>query len=616
MCGIIGYIGKQKAVPILIDGLKRLEYRGYDSSGLIVIDADKKHHIERKVGKVANLEASIGAVRDTIGGIGIAHTRWATHGKPSEENAHPHADCKSQFWVAHNGIIENYKELKDLLVKEGHIFKSETDTEVLAHLVEKEYSLPGGNGHKLLNTVQRVLGKVRGTFGLVVISAHEPDKIIAARNSSPLLLGIGDGENMVASDASAVVALTRNVIYLNDGEVAEITKDTYHIETLAGTDASRKPEALEWETTKIEKGGHEHFMHKEIFEIPEVIENSMRGRLIMEDGRAKLGGIERGKDELRKVQRILITACGTANVAGRVGEYMLEEYAGIPVEVDIASEFRYRKPVFTDNNLLLAVSQSGETADTMACVKEAKEKGVMTMGIVNVVGSSIARETGFGIYNHAGPEISVASTKAFASQVTVLALLTVFLGRQREMSLVTGQRIAEELKALPALVHRALQTEPMIIEIAKKYKDMKSLLTMGRKYNAPIATEAAIKFKEVCYIPTIDLPAGEMKHGTIALIDKDFPTLIIAPEDSVYEKTKSNLEEIKARGGKIIAITTEGNEELKAFTPDVMYIPKTLEMLTPILSVIPIYLLAYHIARLRGNDIDKPRNLAKSVTVE
>jgi glucosamine--fructose-6-phosphate aminotransferase (isomerizing) len=421
---------------------------------------------------------------------------------------------------------------------------------------------------------------------------------------------------VVASDASAVIALTRNVIYLNDGEVAELTKDGYHIETLAGVDASRKPEALEWESSKIEKGGHEHFMHKEIFEIPEVIENSMRGRLIMEDGRAKLGGIERGKDELRKVGRILITACGTANVAGRVGEYMLEEYAGIPTEVDIASEFRYRKPVFTDNNLLLAVSQSGETADTMACVKEAKEKGVMTMGLVNVVGSSIARETGFGVYNHAGPEISVASTKAFASQVTVLALLTMFLGRQREMSLVTGQRIAEELESLPALVHRALQTEPMIIEIAKKYKDMKSLLTMGRKYNAPIATEAAIKFKEVCYIPTIDLPAGEMKHGTIALIDKDFPTLIIAPEDSVYEKTKSNLEEIKARGGKIIAITTEGNEELKAFTPDVMYIPKTLEMLTPILSVIPIYLLAYHIARLRGNDIDKPRNLAKSVTVE
>lgn len=617
MCGIVGYIGKQKAVPILIDGLKRLEYRGYDSSGLVVIDADKKHHIERRVGKVANLEQSIidKQLSNKGAGIGIAHTRWATHGKPSEENAHPHADCKDQFWVAHNGIIENYKELKDALIKEGHVFKSETDTEVLAHLVEQEYA--GAKGErKLLSAVQRVLGKVRGTFGLVVISVAEPDKIIAARNSSPLLLGIGDGENMVASDASAVIALTRNVIYLNDGEVAELTKDGYHIETLAGVDASRKPEALEWETAKIEKGGHEHFMHKEIFEIPEVIENSMRGRLIMEEGRAKLGGIEKNKDELRKVQRILITACGTANVAGRVGEYMLEEYAGIPTEVDIASEFRYRKPVFTDNNLLLAVSQSGETADTMACVKEAKEKGVLTMGIVNVVGSSIARETGFGVYNHAGPEISVASTKAFASQVTVLALLTMFLGRQREMSLVTGQRIAEELKALPALVHRALQTEPMIIEIAKKYKDMKSLLTMGRKYNAPIATEAAIKFKEVCYIPTIDLPAGEMKHGTIALIDKEFPTLIIAPVDSVYEKTKSNLEEIKARGGKIIAITTEGNEELKAFTPDVMYIPKTLEMLTPILSVIPIYLLSYHIARLRGNDIDKPRNLAKSVTVE
>lgn len=622
MCGIVGYIGKQKAAPILIDGLKRLEYRGYDSSGLVVIDADKKSHIERKVGKVANLESSL-AINDSklaTAGIGIAHTRWATHGKPSEENAHPHVDCKDQFWVAHNGIIENYKELKAALLKKGHVFKSETDTEVLAHLIEQEYPKEtaeyGASVYVLLNAVRRVLSKVSGTFGLVVVSALEPDKIVAARNSSPLLLGIGNGENIIASDASAVIAITRNVIYLNDGEIAEITKDSYHIETFTGMDASRKPEVLEWETSKIEKGGHEHFMHKEIFEIPEVIENSMRGRLVIEEGRAKLGGIEKNKDELRKVERILITACGTANVAGRVGEYMFEEYAGIPTEADIASEFRYRKPVFTDNNLLLAVSQSGETADTMACVKEAKEKGVMTMGIVNVVGSSIARETGFGIYNHAGPEISVASTKAFASQVTTLALLTIFLGRQREMSLITGQRIAEALKELPALVHRALLNEPMIIEIAKKYKDMKSLLTMGRKYNAPIATEAAIKFKEVCYIPTIDLPAGEMKHGTIALIDKDFPTLIIAPEDSVYEKTKSNLEEIRARGGKIIAITTEGNEELKAFTPDVMYIPKTLEMLTPILSVIPIYLLAYHIARLRGNDIDKPRNLAKSVTVE
>ncbi len=630
MCGIVGYIGKQNAVPILIDGLKRLEYRGYDSSGLVVIDADKKHHIERRVGKVANLESALTAdsLPLTASHMGIAHTRWATHGKPSEANAHPHADCTNQFWVAHNGIIENYKELKDGLLAEGHTFKSETDTEVLAHLVEKEYAtspnsesvtnkrIESGGEHRLLGAVQQALQKVRGTFGLVVVSSNEPDKIIAARNSSPLLLGIGAGENMVASDASAVIALTRNVIYLNDGEVAEITKDNYHIETLAALAIDRKPEALEWESAKIEKGGHDHFMHKEIFEIPEVIENSMRGRLIVDEGRAKLGGIERGKDELRKVQRILLTACGTAHVAARVGEYMLEEYAGIPAEVDISSEFRYRKPVFTPDNLLIAVSQSGETADTMACVKEAKEKGVRTMSIVNVVGSSIARETGFGVYNHAGPEISVASTKAFASQVVVLSLLTMFLGRQREMSLVTGQRIAQELGDLPALVRRALEAEPMIIEIAKKYKDMKSLLTMGRKYNAPIATEAAIKFKEVCYIPTIDLPAGEMKHGTIALIDKDFPTLIIAPEDSVYEKSKSNLEEIRARGGRVIAITTEGNHELSSFTPDVMYIPKTLEMLTPILSVIPIYLLAYHIARLRGNDIDKPRNLAKSVTVE
>ncbi len=616
MCGIVGYVGKQKAVPILLDGLKRLEYRGYDSAGVVVLKGDVCRAIKR-AGKVTNLEEALRRAQGDFssGKIGIAHTRWATHGAPNEINAHPHSDCNNEFWVVHNGIFENYIGLKESLVKAGHTLRSETDTELLAHLIEDEYK-KGGSGHRFLNAVQRALQKVSGTYGIAVLSSKEPDKIIAARNSSPLLLGVGTDENIIASDASAIVNTTRKVVYLSDGEVIEMTAKDFYIETLGASMVDRKPQALEWDIAKIQKGGHAHFMHKEIFEIPEVIENSLRGRFIFEEGKAKLGGIESAKDELRLVERIIIAACGTAHVAGRVAEYMLEEYAGIPTEVEVASEFRYRKPVFLKNDLLLSISQSGETADTRAAVKEAKEKGVMTMGIVNVVGSSIARETGLGVYNHAGPEICVASTKAFISQLVVSTLFTVFLGRQREMSLIMGKRIGEGLKKLPELVRRILKTEPAIIKIAKKYKDMENILTLGRKYNAPLATEAAIKFKEVCYIPAIDLPSGEMKHGTIALIDKNFPTLIIAPVDSVYEKTKSSLEEIRARSGPVIAITTEGNKELARHTKDIMYIPKTLEMLTPILAVVPIYLLAYHIARLRGNDIDKPKNLAKSVTVE
>lgn len=615
MCGIVGYIGKKSAIPVLVDGLKRLEYRGYDSAGLVVLN-EKEHARARALGKVVNLEAASQSIPEALKGasVGIAHTRWATHGKPSEGNAHPHTDCQQKFWVVHNGIIENYQQLKKELSQGGHVFTSETDTEVFAHLLEDIYRT--SKEKKLFNIVREGLARITGTFGIAVVSDYEPDVIVVARRSSPLLLGIGDGENIVASDASAVIAYTRNVVYLNDGEIAEVKADTYRIETLAMEETTRKPQALEWELSKIEKGGHEHFMHKEIFEIPEVLENSMRGRLIVEEGRAKLGGIERGADMLREKERIVVTGCGTALVAGRVGEYMLEEYAGIPTETEIASELRYRKAILKPTDLMLAVSQSGETADTASAIKEAKEKGVTTMSFVNVVGSTIARETGFGVYNHAGPEISVASTKAFISQVALFSLLTVFLGRQREMSLTMGKRIAESLLALPNLARQVLKDEEKIKSIASKYANMHSLLVLGRKYNAPIATEAAIKFKEVCYIPTIDLPAGEMKHGTIALIDKNFPVLVIAPVDSVYEKTRSNIEEIQARGGKLIIITTEGNTEAERFTKDVVYIPKTLEMLTPILAVIPIYLLTYHIAKLRGNDIDTPRNLAKSVTVE
>ncbi len=616
MCGIVGYIGKRDALPILINGLKRLEYRGYDSSGVVVLDEKTNVYVKRAVGKVAELEKSINGSDWLRPGLGIAHTRWATHGEPSERNAHPHADTDNNFWVVHNGIIENYKELKDELISEGVDFRSDTDTEVLAHLIAKYYNGQPSSPGRFFDAVKKTLQRVRGTYGIAVVSKFEPDKIIAARNSSPLLIGIGDGEHMVASDASAIIHLTKSVIYLDDHEIAEIRRDGFRIETLDGNSTTRKPSLLEWDAAKIEKLGHDHFMHKEIFEIPEVIENSIRGRLILDEGRAKLGGIEDAKDTLRKIERIIIAGCGTANVAGRVTEYMLEEYAGIPTEVDAASEFRYRKPVFTKNNLLLAISQSGETADTLAAIKEAKEKGISTMGIVNAVGSSIARDTDFGIYNHAGPEISVASTKAFVSQLVVAALFTIFMGRQREMSLTMGKRIGEQLKELPNLVKKVLAQENIIIEIAKKYKDMPAILTLGRKYNAPLATEAAIKFREICYVPAIDLPAGEMKHGTIALIDEKFPSLVIAPQDSVYEKIQSNIEQISARRGPIIAITTEGNEEIKKFAQDVIYIPKTLEMLTPILAVVPIYLLTYHIARLKGHEIDKPRNLAKSVTVE
>lgn len=488
---------------------------------------------------------------------------------------------------------------------------------MLAHLIEQFYQeAKNSSGRKLLNAVQRALSKVRGTYGLAIVSKYEPDKIIAARNSSPLLLGIGKDENMVASDASAIISTTRQVVYLNDGEIAEITNAEFHIQTMDANIITRKPESIDWDISKIEKAGHKHFMRKEIFECPETVINATRGRLITEEGMAKLGGIESIKEKLRDIKKIILIACGTASHAARVGEYMLEEYAGIPVEVDIGSEFRYRKPILDKNTAIIAISQSGETADTLAAVKEAKEKGILTLGIVNVVGSTIARETGVGIYSHAGPEISVASTKAFISQLSILALLTIFLGRQREMSLIMGKRIASELKKLPDLMRYILGMEHVIEKIAQKYKDAEHMIFMGRKYNYPMALEGALKLKEVSYIHAEGSAAGEFKHGPIAMLDKDFPAFFIAPVDSVYEKTKSNLEEIKARGAPIIALTTEGNKELQDFTDDIIYIPKTLEMLTPMLAAIPLYLFSYHTAALKGLDMDKPRNLAKSVTVE
>lgn len=608
MCGIVGYYGKNQALPILLDGLKRLEYRGYDSSGVAVCSSEKVFSF-KEAGKIKELEKKL--ENQIINGfLGIAHTRWATHGKPSEENAHPHSDCSGKIWVVHNGIIENYQPLKKQLEASGHFFKSETDTEVIAHLVEDLYS---GN---LTETVKEVVKLLQGAYGIAVFHQDEPDKLVAAKLGSPLVIGLGENETIIASDISAIIRYTKQVIYLDDGEIAEINGSGFKIIDWEAKEILKDIEDVDWDLEQAEKQGYNHFMLKEIFEQDDSISNSIRGRLITEDGKVKLGGLEVIKERLREIKRIIITACGTARHAGLVGEYMLEEYAGIPVEVEYASEFRYRKPVINSGTAVLAISQSGETADTLAAIKEAKEKGAVTLGIVNAVGSTIARETDAGVYNHIGPEISVASTKAFTSQLAILALLTVFLGRQRDMSMTTGSRITKELEKIPEMINKVLESNDYIKELAKQYMKAKSFLYMGRKYNQPVAYEGALKLKEISYIHAEAIPSGEMKHGTIALIDENCPSFFVVPKDSVYEKNISNIEEIKSRGGKIIAIATEGDEDIKSLVNDIIYIPKTLEMLTPILATIPLQLFAYHVAVLKGYDVDKPRNLAKSVTVE
>jgi len=623
MCGIVGYIGNRNAILVGLDGLKRLEYRGYDSAGMAALGKADKLYCEKLTGRVTNLEQKLNN-KNIDSNIAIMHTRWATHGKPTSRNAHPHWDCKKEIFVVHNGIIENYKVLKEKLEKEGHKFNSETDTEVLPHLIEKffpsrhstELSRGPGSGQGLEEAVRRALKLVKGTYGIAVISKNEPNKIVVARNSSPLLVGIGKDEYIVASDASAVIGYTKNVVYLNDGEIGVITPNDFQILTLDKQPVKKDIQEIEWDIKEAEKGGLDHFMLKEIFEQPEAIGNAIRGRLIIKEGLAKLGGLEGVEKQLRKIKRIIIIACGTSYHAGLIGEYMLEEYAGIPTEVEYASEFRYRKPVLSKDTAIVAISQSGETADTLAAIREAKRKGALTLGIVNVVGSSIARETDAGIYNHAGPEIGVASTKAFTSQLSILALLTLFLGRQRQMSLVMGKRIAEELNQIPFLVKKILAKDKDIKRLAKKYCKFNNFLYIGRKYNYPAALEGALKLKEISYIHAEGYGAGEMKHGPIALIDKNFPTVALVPSDSVYEKMINNIEETKARSGPIITIATNGNKKIDKLVDEVIYIPKTLEMLTPILSVIPLQLFAYYCGVLRGCDVDKPRNLAKSVTVE
>ena len=610
MCGIVGSIGTRQAKELLIEGLRRLEYRGYDSAGLSVV-TKKKIVTVKAVGRVAELEAKVGnlTVESTIG---IAHTRWATHGQPSEKNSHPHGDCIGSVSLVHNGIVENYQVLKERLIALGHTFRSQTDSEVIAHLIEEEMK----TATNFETAFVKALKQLRGTYGIAALTTAEPETLYAARMGSPLVIGVSSDEYMVASDVSAMVGHIERVAYLEDGEVAIIHRDGYRIKTLGNKTLRREESALEWTEEQAKKGGYPHFMIKEIFEQPQSFADALLGRLVPEDGIARLGGLREVEGRLRSIKRLVIVACGTSYHAGLVGEYMIEEYAGLPVEVEYASEFRYRKPLLDQHTAVLALSQSGETADTLAAIREAKRKGALTLGIVNVVGSTIARETDAGIYNHAGPEVSVASTKAFTSQLAILALLTLYLGRQRDMSLVMGRRIARELLHLPRLMERVLEQSDAIKKIAKKYKDVPHFLYLGRKYNFPIAYEGALKLKEIAYVPAQGYATGEMKHGSIALIEPSVLSIFIAPEDSVYDKNLSGLEEIKARGGRVLAITTTGNTAIAKKADDVVYIPKTLELLTPLLTVIPLQLFAYYVSAAKGYDVDKPRNLAKSVTVE
>ena len=612
MCGIVGYIGDKRAAPLLLQGLRRLEYRGYDSAGIAV---QVNGHLETKksVGKIVELEKLLTNGGEPVGTIGIAHTRWATHGAPNTVNAHPHTDCKGEIAVVHNGIIENASTLKQKLTALGHKFTSETDTEVVAHLIEEAFT---GN---LEEAVRAALQQVEGAYGLAIISSKDPGKIVVARKGSPLLLGITDtGEYFVASDVAAVLAQTRQVIYLDDGEMAVLSREGYHTSSLTGGAVTKEVMQVSWDLDAIEKSGHEHFMLKEIFEQPETLRNTIRGRMLDKQGDIRLGGVTLTHDELRSIENITIAACGTSWHSGLIGEYMMEELAKIPVEVEYASEFRYRSSVVGPGTLLIAISQSGETADTLAAMREAKERGARVMGLVNVVGSTIARESDFGIYLHAGPEIGVASTKAFTSQVLALTLFTIHLARVRgTLDAERAKEIMAAIKKLPEQVEQVLELNDALRELARTYKSATNFLYLGRGFNFPTALEGALKLKEISYIHAEGLPAAEMKHGPIALIDENMPVVMIAPRDSVYSKVISNVQEVKARGGRVIAVVTEGtNNEIQNLVDHLIPIPDTIEILTPILATIPLQLLAYHVAVMRGCNVDMPRNLAKSVTVE
>lgn len=607
MCGIVGYIGTKEALPVLLQGLRRLEYRGYDSAGVAIFDGTRVNRV-RAVGKIDQL-AEVLDGRVCAGSTGIAHTRWATHGGVTESNAHPHTACTADLVIVHNGIIENYRELKEKLGS-AHRWISETDTEVLAHLIESHYT---GN---LNEAVQKALNHVRGTYGLVVMHAQHPHKLVAARMGSPLVIGISEGEHYVASDATPLLAYTKKVVFLNDGEIAEIAREGIMIMNMKHEQVEKHVEEIDWDETQAEKQGYPDFMLKEIFDQPSVFEDAIRGRIDLEQGTAHLGGINMTEDQMRAIERVLFIACGTASHAGIIAKYAFERLVGIPAEVDVASEFRYRDPVLNEETLVFGISQSGETADTLAALREARRKGAFVRGIVNVVGSTIARETDGGTYIHAGPELAVASTKAYTNMVAIMLLYAIQFARLRRMTVSTGVKLLNALKEIPHQMEHILLQNDSIKKIAEKYAGHKNMLFLGRGINFAVALEGSLKLKEISYIHSEALPGGEMKHGPIALISSDFPVVCVMTRNQLYDKMRSNVEEIRARGAHVILIATEGDAAARELADDVVYVPETHELLEPLLNTIPLQLFAYHIAVALGRDVDRPRNLAKSVTVE
>ncbi|NQU77346.1 glutamine--fructose-6-phosphate transaminase (isomerizing) [Candidatus Falkowbacteria bacterium] len=608
MCGIIGYIGQKKATPILIQGLRHLEYRGYDSAGLAVRE-DGKIKCVKEVGRIDNLANKL-KQSDLEGTIGIAHTRWATHGGVTQKNTHPHFSCDKKIHLVHNGIIENYKEIKNSLP--GHKFVSETDSEVLAHLIEKEYK----NNGNLRIAVEKALSQVRGTYGIAVIAEDEPQKIITARLGSPIVIGIGENEYFIASDTTPILPYTKKIVFLDDGEIAEITKDNIQIFNIKDEEIKKPIEKIQWDNKSTGKQGFAHYMLKEIYDQPSVFEDAIRGRIKLEEGTAILGGINMDNYQMRHIDRVIFIACGTAFHAGLVGKYIFEKLVNIPTEANIASEYRYSNPTIGENTLVFAVSQSGETIDTLAAIREAKQKGAFVRGIINVVGSTIARETDGGTYIHAGPELAVASTKAYTNMIAVMILYALQFGRLRKLTVIQGQEIIKALQNIPAQMETILKQSDKIKNISEKYKNFKNFFFLGRGLNYPVALEGSLKLKEITYIHSEAYPGGEMKHGPISLISENFPIISPITKNDLYEKMKSNLEEAKARKSPILAIATEADESIKDLADDIIYVPQTLNILEPLLNTIPLQLFAYHMAVTLGRDVDKPRNLAKSVTVE